>query len=255
MLKEAFEYLVNRGREANRFKVETSYGSASFFDLHTGDLINRDLPRLPDVGKFSSLESIRAIQESGSLLSSGMVWVSEKKIVFADCGDGHRSRFTMDLRLNPSLNILKALRNQKQKNLIAVLRTEFSGSASHITPEDFELSIRSLKFESEQKSESTIQKGDESMSRSVKATVSGASVIPDEIIVTVNVYPDLVFDKNTQDIRCAVYVEPTEGLISVIPIAGEAEKAVLNSLTSLAEKIQGDNPDLTVILGEIQTGS
>jgi len=106
-----------------------------------------------------------------------------------------------------------------------------------------------LKFEVNETSESAIRKGDESIGKAVRSKVTAESEIPDSVVFSFRVYPDLADVETSVSVSCAVVTEPSAGTISVIPYPGETEKAILDAVGKVAASLRERLPDVPVICG------
>jgi len=113
--------------------------------------------------------------------------------------------------------------------------------------------FRQLKFTNNSSGESSIETGRQQISRSVlKEMVANGREIPDEIVVKVLVYEELWGDMQsiTWPVTCAVVIDFDRGKFTLVPLAGQLNKARIMTLENLADTIAAGLPEALVVCGE-----
>lgn len=226
------EELAVEASKAGAFDLHFEPGRARIFNSHTGQLEYQPIPNKYLDATVFGLDDLVTVYNGLKTGSDGCsVWVgSESVVLFASAA--MLDKAVLPLRINPHLSALQSLTNLTPKELHTKLRVSLFDAS--VSPVDFKEVMACLKFEVNETSESRILKGDESIGRQVRAKVTGESDIPDGVVFSFSVYPDLP-QLNTQvDVACAVITEPASGTISVIPYPGELKRVMLESMAVVA---------------------
>jgi hypothetical protein len=189
------------------------------------------------------IEAEKLYVESAS--DQATIWVTSDRAALFPTSE-RREKITLPLRVNPAIAILGQLKNLPPKALHRKLKVDLF--ATSIDPFDFAETIGSLKFETTDTTDNKIRKGDESIAKTVRSTVTGEWSIPESVAFQFPFYPDL-FDLDhdgidtTVEIQCAVITEPAEGTVSIVPLPGTTEKATLRSIQKIAGAIYESLPE------------
>lgn len=142
-----------------------------------------------------------------------------------DEGTGRRERLVMDLPMSGEFEKLKELERRSpmaQKQFVSTLRISLAGSVDPAVVSTF----RDLKFSRSEDGESAQTNSKETVGRKVRMELAGGGKpIPDEIDVTPFVYRDLVDEPLRQKVRCAIDVNLDDSTFTLVPLAGELERA------------------------------
>lgn len=247
---EEVERIVNERNEAQGFVISTTDTQRiRIFCAKTGELKWVDIPAsdlkatVYSVADLVEAESTYVEADS----SQPTVWVTETKVVLYPHKD-RKAVITLPLRVNPAVAILQKLQNLPPKALHRKLKVDLF--ATEIRPFDFAETIGSLKFETTDTTDHKTRKGDESIAKTVRSTVTGEWSIPESVAFEFPFYPDLFEIENgidtTVKIQCAVLTEPSEGTVSIVPLPGMIEKATLESMQKIAAAIYEAIPEGSV---------
>ena len=247
LTKEAIlevERLAVAASGANANSVSYENGRARIWNSLTGKLEFETLPISHMDASVTSLDDLGLVEDTYASL--GSAWVAPQCVtLFID--ERRIGKAILPLRLNPAIAILGKLLKLKPKDLHSRLRIDLFDTRK--TPEDFQEVMSVLRFEVNETSEAAIKKGDESIGKSVRSKVTAESEIPDGVVFSFRVYPDLAELDTSVSVSCAVVTEPSEGTISVIPYPGEIEKAILEAVGKVAEDLRGRFKTTAVICG------
>jgi len=245
---QSIAQLVDRKNVAEGFVTSTiDNNRIRIFCAKTGELKWVDVPPSDLKATVYSIadlvEAEKTYVESDG--DSPTVWVTESKAVLLPHKD-RKASITLPLRVNPAIAVLQRLQCLKPKDLHRKLKVDLF--ATSIDPFDFAETIGSLKFETTDTTDNKIRKGDESIAKTVRSTVTGEWSIPESVEFSFPFYPDL-YDLNHDgidtrvEIQCAVITESSEGTVSIVPLPGMIEKATLRSMQKIATAIAEAIPE------------
>lgn len=265
MFDETFIHAIRDG-SPEAVKVEVIKLPAEpphFYAVHnrqTGDLHFREAAPTPRRDTALTLDGIaetvkhHIAKELES--STPIVAVGEDSVVFLPAQNGHR-RTTLKLKRSEQFAMVAgdALSGIDQKRLDWVLRTVFK---DQIAPEGFAHAIKQLRFSDDSKGTSTVSHGKESMGVSIEREVSGAQLIPKEIVFTIPVFEG-VFWKGDQffaRIHAAVHIDAQERKFTIRPLSGEISKATADArrwiCNQLAEDLLPATEGTVVVLTDLE---
>lgn len=216
-------------------------------DLRTGDIKWVPIPTLPPIIGCRRLDDlVHCAEEYGH---DGDIWVSPKQavVIFDSTRIG---RATLPLCVNPAISVLQNLTSKTPQVLRRSLAVDLHGIET--TPQDFKQVISAIKFEVTQATEAKLQRGDESLGKTLRSVTTSENDLPEEVSFTLSVYPDMAEVQTDVTIRCAVFTEPSTGTLSVIPFAGEIQRAIDNAVERIASYIEGSLPSAGVFCGDCQ---
>jgi hypothetical protein len=245
---EEVERIVNERNEAQGFVAHsTEPQRIRLFCAKTGEV---KWVEIPASDLKATVYSVADLVEAESTYVEAdsvqpTVWVTETKAVLHPRKD-RKASITLPLRVNPAVAVLQKLQGLTPKALHRKLKVDLF--ATSIDPFDFAETIGSLKFETTDTADHKIRKGDESIAKTVRSTVTGEWSIPESVEFSFPFYPDL-YDLNHDgidtrvEIQCAVITEPSEGTVSIVPLPGTIEKATLKSMQKIAAAIYEAIPE------------
>ncbi len=237
MLKELFDAVCGLARTSMQpgiFKIESEPADVyriRYADGTLSDPITAQ-PR-PRGYVLHSLEHFaEAVERS---MGQGSADADANTLVF--CGRGsavavldetthRRELLKINLPESTEFSTLKALERQRaamdQETLIKRLRIDL---ALAVAPADL-ATFRAIKFEKRTAGQATVQTGASTLGLDVERKVTcGDKAPPDEITVNVCVYRDLAGEEFRKPVRCAVDTDLEKQTFTLIPMAGEIERA------------------------------
>lgn len=241
MLKEALEWFRQLSVDGqDRYRFEDGNGEDIIFDRRGGTITRIQRPVVVNA-TIGSIEDLIAFESN---CGGSAYFIDDCKVSLIDVL-APRNRATLKLAKNPIFDVFAKCQSMTHEQCMKTLRLGFA--AVRIEPETFKGVIGKLKFSTGSDTESTIGKGDESLSRKVRASVTGESELPQVISVAFNVYPSIDVD-TTVVVDCSVIVDPTNQTISIVPLPGEIDSAFLEAQKAIQEHIK-ENSELSVYLG------
>lgn len=198
-------------------------------DRATGNLDRKEAAPAIRRYRLSTIEDmVEAVKSFASKVEKA------RPVVFCGRGDitaildenaGRRERLVMELPMSGEFEKLKELERRspmQQKQFVSTLRISLAGSVDPAVVSTF----RDLKFSKSDNGESNIGNSAQTVGRKVQMEIAGGGKpIPDEIEVTPFVYRDLVDESLRQKIRCAIDVNLDDATFTLVPLAGELERA------------------------------
>jgi len=164
-----------------------------------------------------------------------------------------RDRVTMPLTYTGPFAALSNIHRESrsQDSFIDFLRIDLAGC---VEPDVVSL-FRQLKFNNNSSGETNIEVGRQQMTRSVlKEMIANGTEIPDEIVLKVLVYEELWGDVQhlslAWPVTCAVVIDFDKGKFTLMPLAGQLNKARIMTQENLADTIAAGLPEALVVCGE-----
>lgn len=252
---EKIESLVVEARKASdfEFREDSKSGTLAIRNRSEGTIQYEPLPNSvlnATVSSIAVMGDVLGFYEdkiSNFETLGPTVWVSgDKAILFID--QAQLNRATLHLRLNSAFTDIQRFITLEPRELLKQMTYCLNGCD---VSDGFYQSLRQVKFETTSNSESKSFKGDESIAKSVRSTVTGENVLPDEITIAFSAYPSLDIETKFA-ILCAVIVDPAKGVISVRPYPGELDRFMNLAVQAVAEEIAKQIGNATVFCGSVQ---
>ena len=169
------------------------------------------------------------------------VWIGKDRVT-AILDKTRRNRVTMPLKTTPMWRILNSLTGQMidQTDLIRLLRTQFN--EVHGTPELI-TAVRNVKFRTVEEINQNVQRGQESLGKSVEREVSSAGELNTTLQVITQVFDlEVIEDDDTPAppayaIRVDVDVELAKRKFLLTPLETDLETALRQATADLQRKL------------------
>lgn len=177
-------------------------------------------------GELSKFEAaLSKVVDDGTTDSDQKTFVGRGKLVTLLSAD-RRDRVVMDLQTSPAFSRLESLAGARpafsQREFVNLLRIDLHETGEQAA--GLAGMVRELKFNEQADGESSVQVGRESVRRDAYKSIDPRSgVLPAEITLTLNVYPE--FD-HPVDIRAAVDLDLAETKFRLIPLSGQTSRAM-----------------------------
>lgn len=126
-----------------------------------------------------------------------------------------------------------------QKAFIRLLRIELAGT---LDPVILLEKVRRLKFENGVRTESTIQRAQESLGRNIVSKVESDGEIPEEVTLQVPVFKS-PGPADRHPLRCSVEVDPGDGTFRLLPLPDEIERVQQRAVDLVGEWLRANLPD------------
>ncbi|MHB8953527.1 MAG: hypothetical protein ACYC4U_11205 [Pirellulaceae bacterium] len=225
--------------------VRNDFDPRTAYLVHDGEMKEIEVPApllTFNVETFQSL--FEAFAEFGG--ASGSVWHGRDSIVALVDNTDRREAAVLKLRHSDQFLSLKALpKSFSQRDLILFLKRNLAGAV-----DDTYIAIFSkIDFQKREEGTSKVAHGDESLGKSVHASVTGSSDIPKFITATVLVYsnPDV---RVPVTIRMSVDIDIQRCMIDLTPLPDEIENAILAAQGEIGERLRSEAPEnATVFYG------
>jgi hypothetical protein len=261
MLKDALELIHETARRADGIYdcgVEPSH--VYFTRRPDGGLERHEAEPGPVAYRFFTLDDFaKGVRDLGGadVGKRGAVFAGRGAVVAVlDEGGDRRDRLSMELPQSHEFRGLARLGENrtifKHDAFIRLLRVDLAGCL-----EDGVLAtFRNVKHENNQAGASVVGTGKESVSLDVRRNLLfDGKDAPDEITVSVHVYrdlPDLFDDDARVPIRCVVEVDVLAPAFTLIPLAGECERAQRDTDSRIQEKLRDALPEgMRVLCGKV----
>lgn len=194
-----------------------------FLICHNGMLVEQAADPPARCHKVRNLETLSTLVDGRA---SASIWHADNTVValLDDSDAGHRDdQVTWNLSASEKFKALVEQARQPRVHadfvrwLVQNLRDEFDAAAPGLLG-----TIRNLKFRSADEQTGNIQQGRESMGRQIEAEITGASELPETVIVKVRRWASLDY---VAAVECLLVLDTTERKLSLRPLADQLERA------------------------------
>ena len=234
MIKEALEYIV-----------EIVNGSSHVTQIHRtpknitlvnckGVVSNVEKPPIPLDATANDLDSLVALATA----EKSTVWHNRKGVeLVIDSSEGsYRSdRVKWNLSCSSKFDELRSGKCQcDHKSFVRYIVQNFRDELESLNPGVLG-SLRSLKFATSDTQENDIQHGKESMGRSINREVTGASDLPETVVLEVRRWAELdIFVK----VELMLIVDAEKKTLELRPLADSAKRADIEANKTLGDMIR-----------------
>lgn len=197
------------------------------------------IPAAPRDHQPKSLDEIVELANRFSGDRGPVVWYDETKVVLVIDDDGHRvEKATLSLVPSDVFARVVALRlkpeRHEQKPFIRLIRIDLAGT---LNPIDLLNHVRRIKFENGVARTGEVLRGKESVSMDILSKVNTETAIPEEVTLQVPVYKTIGL-KDRYGLRCAVEVDPADGMFQLLPLPDEIERVQHLAVDSIAARLK-----------------
>jgi len=209
----------------------------------------------PDLPREHTAKSIESFADA--VARYGMapaVWLDHDYVVcLLDHMDRHQENLVR-MRLNKS-DCFDALHGKwlNQKQLVQLLQFDLHAAThGNLLP-----AVRRLQFSKSSETDGRVEQDTESLGKSVTARITGASDIPGQVGISFLAYPNLESEgiDTTVEIPCQVRVDFAEEKLALVPLPGQIEAAMLDSMATIAAAIRSQLEERQVTGASVFLGS
>lgn len=202
----------------------------------TGEISWEDIP-FNEYGTVDSIEDlvnvVAEFKPDVEKYPQPVIWVSKGEAVFFPYSDS-QNYFSLQLISNRVFDFISRCSGQ-HKQVMNTLRYEIAPIVN-ILQDDFMVAMSALKFDTTSETGSIVRQGDESLSKSIKSKVTGEVKLPEFVVFSFNVYPEL--DILTRfELLCSVVIDPSTGMVAVKPVPGAVEQMKLKAQAAVVDAI------------------
>lgn len=238
MLKEAFEYLFNVGRDSTKLIVKADAEPSHIYFIRQPDgTLERTAGGVgPMNHKAGNLDTIIELAKKNTDGSTS-VWFSPSGVtlVFDD-----RSRANLVFMDSDPLKQLKQWKESRpaltQQQLIQCLKTTFRDSLS--TAGELVAVLSKVKFTSGATIDTSIGHGKASLGKEIVGEVTGTKAIPEYVTFTLSIFANPCLQQLRKGIECALIPDPETGTFRVVPLPGQIENAVEWAVKEVGDELQ-----------------
>lgn len=177
-----------------------------------------------------------------------IVWHSEEEVVVVLDDDTRRDFAKLKLEYSKAFAALRRISagvQLEQFQFARLLKVELDGCV----PATLSQVVRSLKFARNEEGESDLQHGKSTLGRRVEANITGSGDIPEEFVVSTNVYANVLQD-DTRQVRVSIDIDLEEHKFGLSVIGDELSMAVLLTQETLSERLMQGNNKRRVLFGK-----
>ena len=232
---KAISELAVRAKEPTMFRDECDPRKA--YLVHDGVL--KETTVTPPL-LHARVDTVASLMQSLDTFSSengtASIWHSRHTIVALLDNDDRLEICEMPLRFSEQFLSLTSLPKAfEQKALILFLKRNLNGAVDDTLISAF----RRIDFAKREEGKTNISHGEESLGRSVQASVTGALDIPEFMTATVSVYANADI-RVPVTIRLSVDINVRDGLIELTPLPDVLENAIVEAQEAIAERLEGE---------------
>lgn len=237
MIEEAISKIEDMSNEATRLqRLDIKDDRTAYYDQR-GNILKELLPFPARKHTVRTIESFAAAV--GRYGKNATVWVelTGAKCVLADDDDNHRCDVvTFPATPSECFGVLQRQQWQNQPDMVDVLRHELCGA--QIDPDNTLALLRNLKFATASEQTGVLTNTSAKMGKSVEASVTGESALPEAVSVEFHPYPSLSDEIDAAVVVwCTLFTNPAAGKLWLCPRLGELEKAKNEATRILRSKI------------------
>lgn len=235
MIDSAIKTLLAVGQASNAKVVPgvRTPDNIALIEHRDGSVKEYEIPHGPANHQAYDLNTVirQCIVESDS---GSEIWYSREGVVgLLDCSD-RRERCTLKLGFSPQiLKLSEPPKNMTQKEFLLLLRTTYADCGC----DQLVGIVRNLKFANNQSGASSVTHGGVSVGRSIEQSVTGASSIPENVILSVPIF-DRYFSC-VGKIKCAIDIDASTETFRLIPLPLQIERAIRDAESFIGESIAG----------------
>jgi hypothetical protein len=163
------------------------------------------------------------------------VWHDQNQVVLLidDTDRRDTAVFPLDAtaKLRKMMHLEKEQPMMTQKQLVRLLRVDFELEAAKVAI------FRRIDWSSNTTGQGTVERGRESLGRTIEEQVKGAQEIPESIVIPIELYRNLGEDE-VYNLRCLVDFDIQDSLIQIIPAPGEIDHALHLHQMNIRERLE-----------------
>lgn len=254
------------GAEGKAVVIPELSDGVSVAVLHLDGSLSRNTKRRPArVVEFASLSEFPAILEQariGAVESSHhpeakpTVYVSRYGVAIiwddSDSENGRaRDRSLYQYSKHDEIESLgpDGIKNYDQRRFLNTLRRDFKLALGELATSLIP-AVASMKWQTGQRGTMTVSHGRESMGREIDSEIqSTVGAIPEEVVLHLLLTDDLEIPTR-YPVRCLLDIDPAQQTFSLIPAAGEVERAWNFFRNDVAAYLREKAPDYLIVRGE-----
>jgi hypothetical protein len=175
------------------------------------------------------------------------VWHNAEQVVLLLDDEDRRDRVTFALQPSEAFETLSKLQGpdkgwMPQAAFVRLLKIDFGVSPAIVA------AFRVLDFKRGDASHGDVQHARETLGKSVEAAVQGTAAIPEDLMISIPLYRT-AGETAIQHVRCAVEINPVQGLFKLTPLPQELDAVVQAHQADLHERLQKQLPECGVFYG------
>lgn len=219
--KEAIELIQETAVDAANVSVVTIPGDKETVLLSQGGKYEKHT--LPVERRKHVSFDIESLLEVASKYDNHVIWHSEAAIILVLDDDDRRDSVTLTLEKSSVFKIVESLGRSKlnQKQLVRLLKVDL---ADAVDPTLLS-TVRTLNFTKTDSTKSDMQAAASTYGKSVEAKVIGTSDLPDEFLLSTNVYSNVLADQK-YPIRISLEVDLEDHTFSLAPIGDQVREVI-----------------------------
>lgn len=245
MTKEALGLLIETSQAA-KTPTEIEVGDVrKKYMLDNGEVVTVDVPPTPRQSEVCSLADVIALATS-PVATNPTVWHSDTGVVLVLDDDDRHDRVVFRLTHPRAFSTLKGLDTEPkwldQRSFVKLLRHELGLPQTTVAP------FRRLNWSSQSTARADVEHTTDRLGRDIQAQVTGASELPEELLITISLYEQLG-ERTPATIRTAIDFDAGGERLTLAPLPGEMEQAIDAHQRHIQERLREELEDVRIYYG------
>ena len=178
-----------------------------------------------------------------------VAWHGERAVCLVLDDNDRRDSVCFPLSYSAPFEVLVALTPNTwfdQQAFIRLLRLSLGLDNTRVVQQ-----FRRLDWQASSENQGVIEKGKESLSKSMLAEVQGVDELPDELAVELPIYANPGED-SLYRVRCAVEINPRDQMLALVPLPNEIDRAKANAQFDIDKRLHAglDKADVPIYFGQ-----
>lgn len=200
---------------------------------------------VPPPLRSHTVGSLADLINQALLYDHGSIWFDKNAVTLLIDDADRRERITFILFFSDAWKEICRLGERgamSQKDAIRLLKNSLGASSATVAI------FRKLDFESRIKTSGQVDRGRESLGKSVESQVQGTADLPEELMVTVPIY-SVSCERQTYDVKLLIDYDVQAARILIEPEPDLLDELVEKHLEDIRERLQKDLPDYQIYFG------
>lgn len=254
MITEALEWLSEKLSDPILHRINETEDCINYMNLRDGTLNTVPKPAKVWRSVVGDEESLNEFMTNHGGMAPTAFVGTDNVVVIMDTDDSqHSNTVSLPLVKHHAWATLKNSVPMTQKRILGFLTVDLFGVGND-SPDLANL-LRRVKIEKSEDLDSSINHGDESVSKSIRNKTTGLDELPEFVMFSFAPYLNLTGSASVEDVQvaCAVIINAEEATFHIRPLPGELEEADLRARSMVREMVTEALPHEsknTVVIGQ-----
>jgi hypothetical protein len=250
MIEEALTKILEQNAEVMNAKILRIPGDDRMCYIdQDGEVTAVEIPPPNRQSHVASVDDLCAAVKAYGKPNEASIWINTGEVVAVLDDTDRRERVTMHLRKNAAYAKLLYLASNptiSQGELINLLRMELRDISCRTTLLE---AVRKIKFSSFTEGHSDLGQGRESLGKSIENKVSGASELPEDLLITTPMFDNPGERDESFTIELLFEVMASDSKFRIKPVPASLENAADNALQKIRSEIVEQLEGVRVFFG------